>query len=545
MKEPGADAAGALETAAALVATQRGADAEATLREAIRGARAADDRTGLYLGLQALAELLRSQERRVEAVPVFLEALAACRDASGSADELGRLEASLAFTFVNIGLADQASAHAAAALEMAESMTRVDERIRALNAVALTHTRLGHFRSARSLYSQIIREGRGADGPAQGERGRAMINLGVCLNDEARTLPDDDPQRARLLRRQIRCDRAALTTELRPGNALAAMLNTTEALVMLGELDAASRELDRLEPQLRDSRDTELRAFAIGLQARICMRRGHAAAAATLFRQALGLFDAIDSQDEVPGVLEALSAAEEARGRLADALVAERRASAMRRARAKALLDTRMKLVEARYELELARRAAEAQRTLEARVEQQRAQLKAQTEALSLAVRTDPLTALGNRRMLEEVATVLAAPSGVPFSVALIDVDHFKRINDRYSHRVGDQVLQRIADVVRDNCRPTDVAARYGGEEFALVLPGMARDVAALVCERLRGLIEAFDWPSIREGMAVTVSIGLSGDTCPADFGEVLARADACLYAAKHGGRNQVRSDAA
>jgi diguanylate cyclase (GGDEF)-like protein len=131
----------------------------------------------------------------------------------------------------------------------------------------------------------------------------------------------------------------------------------------------------------------------------------------------------------------------------------------------------------------------------------------------------------------------------VPFSVALIDVDRFKHINDRFSHQVGDQVLCRVADIVRDNCRPTDVAARYGGEEFALVLPGMERDVAGRVCERLRGRIEDFAWASIREGMAVTVSIGLSADVCPADLGEVLARADLCLYAAKNGGRNQVRVD--
>nr|WP_246312224.1 GGDEF domain-containing protein [Aquabacterium terrae] len=180
---------------------------------------------------------------------------------------------------------------------------------------------------------------------------------------------------------------------------------------------------------------------------------------------------------------------------------------------------------------------------MEARVEQQRAQLNAQTEALSHAARTDPLTGLGNRRVLEEVATVLGAPSGVPFSVALIDVDHFKHINDRFSHGVGDRVLRAIADVLRENCRPTDVATRYGGEEFVVVLPGMARDVAERVCERLRGRIEDFDWASIGEGIRATVSIGLSGDVCPADLTAVLARADGCLYAAKNAGRNRVRTD--
>jgi len=210
---------------------------------------------------------------------------------------------------VNIGLPDEATEHAAAALELSDSMTRLDVRIRALNAVALTNTRLGHFRSATSVYSQIVREGRGVGGAAEGERGRAMINLGVCLNDEARTLEPDDPRRALLLRRQIRCNKAALTATLRPGNSLAAMLNSPEALVMLGRLDDAGLQLAALAPQLQSSDDTELRAFATGLDARISMQRGDCDTAAALFARAIAQFDSVDSQDEVPMLLEALAQA--------------------------------------------------------------------------------------------------------------------------------------------------------------------------------------------------------------------------------------------
>src|SRR5690242_9358099 len=98
MKPATEHATSACDAAASLIAEKRFGDAEAVLRGAAQRARAADDSTGLYLLLQALAELLRGRELRVEAVPVFLEALAACRRAQGSADELGRLEASLAFT---------------------------------------------------------------------------------------------------------------------------------------------------------------------------------------------------------------------------------------------------------------------------------------------------------------------------------------------------------------------------------------------------------------------------------------------------------------
>ena len=543
MDEPTVDAAAARDAARLLVEAKRFADAQALLRDAANQARSAQDWSGLYVLLEALGALLRNQEQRVEAVSVFLDALWACRQAQGSADQLGRLEATLAFTLVNLGAADQAAEHAAAGLALAESMTRLDERVRTLNAVALTNTRLGHFQSARRLYAQIVREAKGAAGQAQWERGGALINLGVCFNDEALTLDAADPRRAQLLRRSIRCAKAALRTSLRPGHALAASLNCADSLLLLGSADEASDLLAALEPELQASRDTELRGFATGLRARVSLQRGEHDAAARLFAAAIELFESVASYDEVPGLLEDLSKAEEARSDLCCALKAERRASAMRRARARALSQTRMRVVEARYELELARRTAEAERTLEARIDQQRAQLTAQADAMSLAAHTDPLTGLGNRRMLEGISNLLKAPSETPFCVALIDVDHFKRVNDNFSHMVGDQVLRQIADIVRENCRPTDVAARYGGEEFALVLSGMVRDVGARVCERLRDRIEQFDWATIRTGLAVTVSIGLTADVCPADLKEALARADSCLYAAKNGGRNQVRLD--
>jgi tetratricopeptide (TPR) repeat protein len=174
VREPSVRATTARDRAGLLASEKRFSEAETLLRAAAQEAKATEDAASQYVTLQALAELLRSQERRVEAVPIFLEALSACVQAQGTADELGRLQASLAFTFVNIGLPDQATEHAAVALSLAESMGRLDERIRALNAVALTNTRLGHFRSARSLYSQIIRDGRGRGGPSEEERGRAM-----------------------------------------------------------------------------------------------------------------------------------------------------------------------------------------------------------------------------------------------------------------------------------------------------------------------------------------------------------------------------------
>ena len=163
----------------------------------------------------------------------------------------------------------------------------------------------------------------------------------------------------------------------------------------------------------------------------------------------------------------------------------------------------------------------------------------------------DPLTGLYNRRFLEESAEreLLRAErqqvGGNPKSIAvmMIDVDHFKTFNDEHGHDAGDRVLREVARVLQQFTRGSDVAARYGGEEFTLFLPDIDAEHAAARAEELRRAIEAMTVTGTLTELAtpVTVSIGLAYH--PADgttFGALLATADACLYAAKHAGRNRV-----
>ncbi|GLX99650.1 MULTISPECIES: GGDEF domain-containing protein [Actinoplanes] len=147
----------------------------------------------------------------------------------------------------------------------------------------------------------------------------------------------------------------------------------------------------------------------------------------------------------------------------------------------------------------------------------------------------DSLTGLWNRRRSDAVlAEVLA--SGEPASVALVDLDHFKRVNDTFSHAVGDEVLRRLADLL--NGVPGH-AGRLGGEEFVLILRA-GPDEAARMCELLRAEIEAYGWGDIVAGLRVTASIGVTGVLPGDDRGVVVGRADALLYDAKHAGRNRV-----
>jgi diguanylate cyclase len=155
----------------------------------------------------------------------------------------------------------------------------------------------------------------------------------------------------------------------------------------------------------------------------------------------------------------------------------------------------------------------------------------------------DELTGSFNRRCImrmldEELAR--AARSGSPCSIALIDLDWFKRINDAYGHPTGDEVLRTFAITMFANIRSIDRFGRYGGEEFLLVLPDMTVDGAVRALDRLREIIADLDWSAFSPGMRVTISAGvatLRPDETPDTF---LARADSALYSAKAKGRNRI-----
>jgi len=166
-----------------------------------------------------------------------------------------------------------------------------------------------------------------------------------------------------------------------------------------------------------------------------------------------------------------------------------------------------------------------------------------QAEELDRLSREDALTGLFNRRHVDD-ALVLewerAHRFGRDLSVAIADIDHFKGVNDHFSHAVGDEVLRRVARILGEGTRAIDVVGRWGGEEFVLLLVETSPDRAARLCEKLRAAIEAHDWPSIVPGLAVTVSLGIAGNAETADPAALLAAADARLYEAKRAGRNRV-----
>jgi diguanylate cyclase (GGDEF)-like protein len=156
----------------------------------------------------------------------------------------------------------------------------------------------------------------------------------------------------------------------------------------------------------------------------------------------------------------------------------------------------------------------------------------------------DELTGLWNRREFMRRLTEerkRADRSGSGMCVALVDADHFKKVNDHFGHIVGDMVLQELAGVLDRARRTTDTLARYGGEEFILLLPDANPDSAAHAMERLRAGVERHDWERIAPGLRVTVSSGVAASHNGEDVTRLINRADTALYEAKKAGRNCLR----
>ena len=170
--------------------------------------------------------------------------------------------------------------------------------------------------------------------------------------------------------------------------------------------------------------------------------------------------------------------------------------------------------------------------------------IELQEKNLSLA-NTDELTKLANRRRFFDIFEREILQSKItsrPLTLMMLDLDHFKSINDTYGHLVGDTILKKFAKILRDNLYPLDVAARYGGEEFIVLMPDTSFKKASKAGERLRGIVDRFDWKAYDNRISITISIGLVAlePNNIIDCRDMVKKADAALYAAKHKGRNCV-----
>ncbi len=195
-------------------------------------------------------------------------------------------------------------------------------------------------------------------------------------------------------------------------------------------------------------------------------------------------------------------------------------------------------------EVDAMRKANEAYRQQLEKANETIREQQEQLDALSLDATVDFLTQVPNRRAFdkrlhEEIERFRRG--GPTFSLVLVDIDHFKQVNDRYGHATGDEVLRRVAQILEGDRRNTDFVARFGGEEFAILLPCTDEYQAAMLIDRVRELLEKTSIAMGGTVITVTISAGVA-EMLPADKGTatLLQRADERLYRAKHAGRNIV-----
>jgi diguanylate cyclase (GGDEF)-like protein len=158
---------------------------------------------------------------------------------------------------------------------------------------------------------------------------------------------------------------------------------------------------------------------------------------------------------------------------------------------------------------------------------------------------SDALTGVHSRRWLDETLPRLCERhrfDGQPMSVAIVDVDHFKRINDEHGHALGDEVLSVMAALLRDVTRDSDLAVRVGGEEFLLVFANTTVAEASQACERLLASVREYAWDGLAADLSCTVSAGVAQLNPDESVSDWLVRADAALYTAKHAGRDSVHT---
>lgn len=457
----------------------------------------------------------------------------------------------------------------------------------ALNNIGLVHRRMAQYPEALAylLMSLELAEGRG-DLRAQAY---AFTNIGAVLADMDDTTPalqyllrgletvrgTDD----RVLESSVLCAlgrllkktghlqeaQARLQEALQLAQRDGRLAETGEALLGLALVQMQQGALPRAERLLLEALGLARRAGDRLAQAEVLLALGRArgqlgedAAAIELLERALALATPLQADQLAGRVHRLLSELHERMGRFEPALRAfqafhacQDRISGLDTQRRIRSLLSRADLERAHRDAELHRQRGDALATaLDAARESERekqallAQLARQSDLLRQLAREDGLTGLANRRWLDAQwaqECERARRYGHPVAVAMVDIDHFKSVNDRFSHRVGDEVLRRVALMLRDSVRRGDIVGRYGGEEFVIVWVETPLAQAAAACEKLRERVAALPLHDLHPDLrGTTVSVGLAGvDRQPQDDA-LMAAADAQLYRAKAEGRNRV-----
>ncbi|MBB4293641.1 diguanylate cyclase (GGDEF)-like protein [Rhizobium leguminosarum] len=369
-----------------------------------------------------------------------------------------------------------------------------------------------------------------------------LVNLGGAHSEggyiaQALGKPEEGQ---RMLTRALELTEQALDLAIETGDRWAARIclgNNADYYSHLGEHEKALQCMDRYQLFQENSyvRDRQQYLYTLG---QIYINYGKFADALSLLLEAMELIGEGGSFDSYIQIYFYLSQAHEGLGHFDLALEAHKKYHQAYLQNSAERTQQRARLAEIYYETKRLKEVAETESKRADTLEASYQKLQEETDILANAVYLDALTGLYNRKYLDSRFKELTAEKR-PYSIAMLDVDHFKSVNDNFSHMIGDQVLSAIGTILRSQLRITDQAIRFGGEEFVVLLAGAPRG-AADVCERLRSAVEQWDWSEICNGLRVTISIGVASTLSANSPDKILAIADQNLYTAKKTGRNRV-----
>ncbi|PRY12132.1 GGDEF domain-containing protein [Kineococcus rhizosphaerae] len=446
-------------------------------------------------------------------------------DRPGQVDALNLLS----FAYLNLALFEEALEAIERSIERVAAVADPELRSGTFNRAGTIRSAMGDFDEAADLFDRAAAEL--GSGDVSSETRFCLLTNTADLVLQMAYAGQDVP--AGELRRGVELAREALTLAEEAGNPYRQALSLLNA----GSLSTYLDDLDVAHPTLRASMELSrthgYRSLELGVLDAFAMdafRRKDFAEALDRFGEVVRLAEELTDATVLVRAHQLSSRCHEELGRFREALDSYRCFHE---------LETRQRTQTAQVRARLLGQTFEIQR------------LRSQAVALGRQAHEDPLTGLDNRRSFDATLPDLLAGLGERdwVCVCLLDVDHFKRVNDTFGHAVGDRVLRRLAEVMREEVRRRDVLARIGGEEFALVcvLPAPERvdhlaDGLQQRLDRLRRTVSQTSWADIAPDLRVTLSIGgvltRSTDAPPAE--DLLRQADRLLYAAKDAGRDRV-----
>lgn len=513
--------------------------------QALRLAEASGQGDLIAVSLQCLGSNLFSLGEYWLALERFLESLGWYQQLEHPQGQAAAYH-SVGAVYLQLGEYAQALQFLSLSLGLREKLGRPAALADTLNNIAIAYSSLDDFERSKTFHLRAL-ELRQQSGDPQGQ-GLALNGLGyLYLNQALRAKGEGDLEREQeLLGEALAVLDEALELARQTGNLrmeVSALNNLASVNSALGLHAQALHDFEAAYGLSRDLGDPLLEASLLADMGRSHCHLGDLRVGLGYLHDAAGLFEQLGSKDEAAYVHLDLCQVYERGGEYAAALEHHKRYHQGRLASQSEAAERTARALSDRLELERTRREAELHKLRYAEVSQQNAELQARAEHLDRQVRQDSLTGIANRRYLDKFLAgkfVRAKAQGEPLSLVFADIDHFKKVNDGFSHQVGDAALRQVAQILEQHCRPHDLVARYGGEEFVLVLPGTEGNAAWKVCERMRLAVEAFEWDQVAPGLRITLSLGFAEIGTVDSVERLVAKADLELYQAKRSGRNQV-----